>query len=205
MKLDANMNRWAGLLVLLLVMVIVYFMFFHNFIVEHAGLNESIDELNSSRQKYINQAAKAPALKTKLKEVKQQVGSNDEFLKAETKNLGNAELTSLFKNVFNEQGVERDVCQIISQQPTQDRDLDQFEKIVLRVRMRCQYEVFAKILASLEENTPSLFINDLRLEARNVSRYRRKGADAAPTVENLEVRFELYAYLKNPIEKDDEK
>ena len=205
MKLDNGLNRWAALLVLLLMAVIAYFLFFHAFFVTHAGLSESIDDLNHSRQKYINQAAKSPVLKDKLKEVKQQVGSNDEFLKAETKNLGNAELTSLFKNIFNEQGAETAECQIVSQQPTQDRDLDQFEKVVLRVRMRCQYEIFANILARMEANTPSLFVNDLRLEARNVSRYRRKGKDDTPAVENVEVRFELYAYLKNPIEKDDEK
>lgn len=205
MKLDKNMNRWAALLVLMMLAVIVYFLFFHHFFVAHAGMNDSIGELNQSRQKYINQAAKSPKLKDKLKEVKLQVGSNDEFLKAETKNLGNAELTSTFKNIFNEQGAETAECQIVSQQPTQDRDLDQFEKVVLRVRMRCQYEIFANILARLEQNLPSLFINDLRIEARNVSRYRRKGKDSEPAAETVEIRFELFAYLKNPIEKKDEK
>ena len=205
MKLDDNMNRWAALLVLFFVMVIAYFLFFHSFFVEHSGLNESINELNQSRQKYTNQAAKSPVLKDKLREVKQLVGSNDEFLKAETKNLGNAELTSLFKNIFNEQGATREECQIISQQPTQDRELDQFEKVVLRVRMRCQYEIFANILTRLEENIPSVFMNDLRIESRNVSRYRRNGKDTGPQVETVEIRFELFAYLKTPIEKDNEK
>lgn len=192
-------------MVLLLMLVTVYFLFFHQFFVQQGGLNESVDELDQSRQKYINQAAKAPALKDKLKEVKEMVGSNDEFLKAQTTNLGNAEITSTFKQIFNEQGAETSECQIISQQPSQDRNPDQFEKVLLRVRMRCQFEIFTRILSRIEENTPSLFVKDLRLESRNVRRYKRnKNAnEAAP--ENLEIKFELYAYLKNPIEKEDEK
>lgn len=204
MNLDSGIGRWLAVAVLLLVFVIVYFLFFHWFFVAHAGLNEDIDSLNESRQQFINEAAKTPELRKKLQEVKAQVGSNNEFLKADSKNLGNAEITSIFKNIVNGQAAQTSECQIVSQSPTQDSDPQQFEKITLRVRMRCQYEVFAKVVELIEENTPSLFINDLRVEARNTNRYR-KNSKQPKGPENLEIRFDLFAYLKNPIEPDDEK
>ncbi len=211
MKLDQRLNRWTALMVLVLILVIVYFLMFHQFFVSHSGLNETINDLDVSRQKYINQAVKTPDLKEKLRKVKAMVGDNEEFLKAETTNLGNAEITSILKQIVNEQivneqGVESSECQIVSQQPSQDRNPDQFEKVLLRVRMRCQFEIFSKILSRIEENIPLLFVKDLRIEAQNISRYRRnKNKDAKQAPGNLEIRFELYAYLKNAIEKEDEK
>ncbi len=191
-------------MVMLLILVIIYFLFFHWFFVAHAGLNEEVSALNESRQKFINEAAKTPDLRALLQDVKAEVGSNNEFLQADSKNLGNAEITSIFKNIVNQQSEDIADCQIISQSPTQDREPEQFEKIILRVRMRCQYEIFVKVVDLIEENTPSLFVNDLRVETRNVNRYR-KGAKQTNAPEKLEVRFDLYAYLKKPIEKQDEK
>ncbi len=204
MNLDSRLSPWLAVMVLLLVLVIMYFLFFHWFFVAHAGLNEDVESLNESRQQFVNEAARTPDLRKKLQEVKAQVGSNNEFLQADSKNLGNAEITSIFKNIVNGQTAQTSECQIISQSPTQDRNPQQFEKITLRVRMRCQYEVFAKIVELIEENTPSLFINDLRVETRNVNRYR-KNAKQSKAPENLEIRFDLFAYLKNPIEPEDEK
>ena len=204
MNLDPRVSKWSAILVLLFMLVIVYFLFFHWFFVAHAGLNEDVDGLNESRQQFINEAAKTPDLRKLLQEVKAAVGSNNEFLQADSKNLGNAEITSIFKNIVNQQSEEPSDCQIISQSPTQDREPEQFEKIILRVRMRCQYEVFIKVIDLIEENTPSLFITDLRLETRNVNRYR-KNSNQANAPESLEIRFDLYAYLKNPIEEQDEK
>jgi general secretion pathway protein M len=204
MELDSRVSKWAAVSILLLVFVIVYFLFFHWFFVAHANLNDEVRSLNESRQKFINEAAKTPQLRELLQEVKSKVGSNNEFLNADSKNLGNAEITSIFKNIVNQQSEEANDCQIISQSPTTDRNPEQFEKIILRVRMRCQFEVLVRILDSLENNTPSLFVNDLRIESRNQNRYR-KDMKEIPAPQNLEVRFDLFAYLKIPVEDNDEK
>ena len=67
MTFDQNAGRWLALTTLLLVLVIIYFLFFHWFFVEHATLNEEIDSLNDSRQKFINESAKTPLLREKIK------------------------------------------------------------------------------------------------------------------------------------------
>ena len=68
--------------------------------------------------------------------------------------------------------------------------------------MRCQFDVFMHVLQQIEEHKPSLFIDDLRIESRNVQRYRR-GQEQAEE-ESLEIRFILYAYMKKLVETGDE-
>ena len=58
MNLDPRVSKWSAVMVLLLLLVIVYFLFFHWFFVAHAELNEEVQTLNESRQKFINEAAK---------------------------------------------------------------------------------------------------------------------------------------------------
>ncbi|MFC3193130.1 type II secretion system protein GspM [Marinicella sediminis] len=206
MSLESKASQWSAVLVLLMVLFIIYFLFFHWFFVAHAAHNETIESLDQTRQKLINEAAKTPQLTEMLQEVKSRVGSNNEFLQADSKNLGNAEITSIFKNIVNQQTDDPANCQIISQSPTQDRNPEQFEKIILSVRMRCQYEVLVNVIDAMEANTPSLFVNDLRIESRNRNRYRRNsGEEQQQAPDNLEVRFDLFAYLKIPVEKEDEK
>lgn len=202
MTLDQNSGRWMALTILLLVLVIIYFLFFHWFFVEHATLNEEVTSLNESRQRFINESAKTPLLRDKIQQVKQAVGDNDEFLQADSENLGNAEITAILKSIVNEQTPEQEACQLISQSPTQDREPQQFEKIILRVRMRCQFDIFMNVLQQVEEHKPTLFIDDLRIESRNVQRYRR--GQQQTTEENLEIRFILYAYMKKAVEARDE-
>lgn len=202
MAFDEKTGRWLALTTLLLVLVIVYFLFFHGYFVAHATLNEEVSSLNDSRQKFINEAAKTPLLRDKIQQVKQAVGDNDEFLKADSENLGNAEITALLKNIVNEQATDQAQCQLISQSPTQDRDPQQFEKIILRVRMRCQYDVFMRVLQQVEESKPTLFIDDLHIDSRQTQQYRR--GKQQMTAENLEIRFILYAYMKKAVETKDE-
>ena len=58
MDLDSRVSKWSAIMVLLFVLVIVYFLFFHWFFVAHAGLNDNVTSLNESRQKFVNEAAK---------------------------------------------------------------------------------------------------------------------------------------------------
>jgi len=202
MTLDQKSGRWLALTTLLLLLIIIYFLFFHWFFVAHATLNEEVQSLNDSRQKFINEAAKTPLLREKILQVKQTVGDNDEFLVANSENLGNAEITAILKRIVNEQSVDQNQCQLISQAPTQDREPQQFEKIILRVRMRCQYDIFTKVLQQVEENKPTLFLDDLNIDSRQVQQYRR--GQQQMSEELLEIRFILYAYMKKAVVSKDE-
>ena len=168
-----EMGRWYALLVLLVFILLIYFMFFQGFVNDHAILNEEIAELEENRQEYTELAALIPELQNRINTVKETVGDNTSFLTADSYNLGTAELTRILKRIVADNTIETTECQTVSNTPTKDRDPDQFEKIILKVRMRCQYEKMVDVLLDLENHVPYLFIKDLQLEQRIVGRSRR--------------------------------
>ena len=123
---------------------------------------------------------------------------------ADSYNLGTAELTRILKGIVAKNTDSRKDCDTISNTPSRDRDPDQFEKIIIKVRMRCQFEKMVGVLNDIENFTPHLFLDALQLEQRTIRRSSRR--NATPEKPMLEVKFDLYAYMNNPIRaKDNDK
>ena len=193
---NAEMGRWYALLVLLVFLSLIYFMVFQSFTTDHSLLNEEIVDLEENRQEYTELAELIPELQRRINAVKETVGDNTSFLTADSYNLGTAELTRTLKRIVADNTDVTTECQTVSNTPSKDRDLDQFEKIILKVRMRCQYEKMVAVLLDVENHVPHLFIDNLQLEQRVTRRSRR---NTKPTHPMLEVRFDLYAYMNKPI------
>lgn len=199
----SEMNRWYALMVLVVFLVLIYFMFFQSFFDDHALLNEEITDLEDNRQEYTALAELIPELQSRINTVKEKVGDNTSFLVADSYNLGTAELTRILKRVVAENTSEASECQTVSNTPSKDKDPEQFEKIILKVRMRCQYEKMIDVLLDMESHVPYLFVDNLQLEQRVVGRSRRNAKKAHPV---LEVKFDLQAYMNKPVKvKSDDK
>ena len=192
---NSEMSRWYALLALLFVCVIIYFLFFQSFVSEHSMLNEEIADLEQNRKENTELSEMIPELQKRINTVKETVGDNTSFLTADSYNLGTAELTRILKGIVAENTGTDSECQTVNHTPSKDKEPDQFEKIILKVRMRCQFDKMMNVLVDAENHTPHLFIDKLQLEQR-VIRSRRK---AKPTKPLLEVRFDLYAYMNKPI------
>ena len=193
---SVEMRRWYALSVLLVFLLLIYFMVFQSFVTEHTLLNEEITDLEQNRQDFTELAELIPELQRRINAVKETVGDNTSFLTADSYNLGTAELTRILKRIVADNTDVTTECQTVSNTPSKDRDLDQFEKIILKVRMRCQYEKMIGVLLDAENYVPQLFIDNLQLEQRVTRRSRR---NVKPTHPMLEVRFDLYAYMNKPI------
>ena len=194
-------SRWLALFVLVFVILMVYFLFFQGFVSEHSLLNEEIADLEESRQNYTELASQIPEIRKRIKQVKENVGDNSSFLVADSYNLGTSELTRIMKGIVTGVTSTRSECDIVSSTPYKDRDPDQFEKIILKVRMRCHFDKMVQVLLDVEKHEPKLFIDNLTLEQRVTRRYRR---NQKPTKPMTEVRFDLYAYMNKPIKKKKE-
>ncbi len=197
------MDRWFALFILLLILVLVYFLFFQGFVDDHMLLNEEMSDQEQSRQEYTELADMIPDLQQRIIKVKETVGDNSNFLTADSYNLGTAELTRILKGIVTNVTQVRSECDIVSNTPSKDRNPDKFEKIILKVRMRCQFEKMATVLMNIENNIPYLFIDNLQLEQRIIRRSRKNVSPKAPI---LEIRFDLSAYMNKPIRvKDNDK
>jgi general secretion pathway protein M len=191
----SEMGRWYALLVLLFISVLLYFLFFQSFVTDHSLLNEEITSLQQDRQEFTELSAMIPELQKRINTVKETVGDNTSFLNADTYNLGTAELTRILKGIVSENTSIDSECQTVNHTPSKDKEPDKFEKIILKVRMRCQFDKMMNVLIDAENHTPNLFINNLVLEQRTI-RSRRNTKPKKPL---LEVRFDLYAYMNKPI------
>ncbi len=197
------MSRWYALMVLMVFLFLIYFMFFQGFVNKHALLNEEIVDLEQNRQEHTELSEMIPELQSRIELVKEKVGDNTSFLTADSYNLGTAELTRILKRIVADNTAETTECQTVSNTPSKDRDPDQFEKIILQVRMRCQYEKMIDVMLDVENHVPFLFIDNIQLEQRVVGSSRRNVKKTHPV---LEVKFDLYAYMNKPIKvKNDDK
>jgi general secretion pathway protein M len=200
-----EMDKWYALFILVFVLVMIYFLAFQGFTSDHAIMNEQLADLQQNREENTRLQAMIPELQKRINTVKETVGDNTNFLASDTDNLGKAELTRILKNIVAQNTQVESECQTINHTPSKDREPDQFEKVILKVRMRCQFDKMIKVLADIETHVPHLFVDNLQLDQRAIRRSRR---NVKPTKPMLEVRFDLYAYLNKPIrvkEKRDER
>ena len=198
---DPDKGKWYALGLLLLLLLAIYFLVFQGFVERHRALNEQLAEATAARQKYAALAAGIPELKKRLRAVRQQAGESDHFLKADSANLAAAELIRTLKEIVSRHVTQAQDCLILSNQLTRDRAPEQFERVILKVRLRCRYDILVQVLNDLEQHQPDLFVDELRIEQR----YTRSTRRNKPQPRMLEVRFDLYAYLNKPVKKNDAK
>jgi len=198
---DPDKGKWYALGLFVLLLVAVYFLVFQGFVDRHRALNERLAEAAAARQKYAALAASVPELKKRLRAVRQQAGQSDHFLKADSANLAAAELIRTLKEIVNSHVSQAQDCLILSNQLTRDKEPEQFERVILKVRLRCRYDILVQVLNDLEQHRPDLFVDELRIEQR----YTRTSRRNKPQPRMLEVRFDLYAYLNKPVKKSDAK
>ena len=198
---SSEMHRWYALLILVFIFVLVYFIAFQGFVSEHSIMNEEMADLEQNRIEYSELEAMIPELQKRINTVKETVGDNTSFLASDTDNLGKAELTRILKGIVSQNTAVDTECQTVNHTPSKDREPDQFEKIILKVRMRCQFDKMISVMADVEDHVPHLFIDNLQLEQRAVRRSRK---NVKPTKPMLEVRFDLYAYMNKPVRVKEE-
>ncbi len=195
---NKEFEKWYALAILLFIFLTIYFLVFQGFFTEHSLLNEEIEDLESTRQEYTELAHQVPELTKRIQNVKETVGDNTSFLNTVINNLGTSELTRILKQIVSNNSNGNNECSIVTQSKSKDKDPDQFEKIILKVRMRCQYPKMINVILDIENHTPKLFINDLSFEQNNRNRSRK---NQKPTQPLLEVRFDLYAYMNKVVKK----
>lgn len=197
---DPDKGKWYALGLLLLLLLLVYLLVFQGFFERHQALNNQINEAIAARHKYAALANSVPELKKRLQQVREQSGSSTHFLKADSANLAAAELIRTLKEIVSQHTTQAQDCLILSNQLTRDRSPEQFERVILKVRLRCRYDILVPVLNDLEQHQPDLFIDELRIEQRYTRQRRGK-----PQPRMQEVRFDLYAYLNKPVKKKDAK
>ena len=126
------------------------------------------------------------------------------FLREDSVELATASLARRLETVVAEASPGNRSCAISNRSPGVARQSsERFQRVAVRVRMRCGSQELAKVLHALEGGSPVLFIEHLNVIA--LARAPMRNGAARPGDGGLDVEFELHGFLRpNPARRDDD-
>lgn len=191
---DAKRGRLLAVLLLLIALLTSYLVFVHWWFV--APLLESrsaLIELRDEEARYRATAQQREAVESRLAEVRAFEAGNPGFLTESNFDLAASALIQRLQEQVNLLGAgER--CIVVSRTPFRNRDEEPFERVTVKVRMRCEMEHFIAVLHGLESGSPQLFVSELGITGRRGLAVRGQPAPAG----YLDIAFDLYGYLRTP-------
>lgn len=190
---QADRGPWVALGLLIAVLGIVYLVFFHlPFVSVHMEQNERIATLKEQLNRYRVAAAQRPELEEQLERVRRYQRTNDYFLRESSRGQAAAQLTNRLKQLVQANARTENSCRVLSTQPQQSRESEQFERVTVETRLRCDIEDMLPVLYELENGVPLVFLDDITI---NQQRIRARGGGYRDVF--LDVRFKMYGYLRN--------
>lgn len=192
-------GRFLAVVLLVIAILMGYLLGVHWwFTARHVEIAGQISELRERELRFREKAAERPALEKQLAEVQQYESGNPAFLSEPDFESAAAALTQRLKSVVGTHATDPARCQIIMNQYAHATDPELFERVTIKVRLRCDLEPFAGILYDLESASPFLFIDDLQIFRQQG--YVQPGQNKISTY--LDIRFDLYGYIRKRVEID---
>ncbi len=176
------------------VLVLVYFVFFHGFITQHLAYSREIADLKAAEVGYRRISAQRAEIEKALADVGQfQAGANY-FLREESFDLAAANLNLQLKQIITDKARNPQRCQLISSQNERPAEPEPYQRVMVKVRMRCDLEDLTEILFELENATPFLFVAGLSLASMQMA----QGGMPQPNLGDMDAAFELSGYIRKP-------
>ena len=178
----------------LMALAILYLLLFHGFITQHLAYADEIAGLKESELAFRQEAELRPAIEQRLAEVRQfQAGANY-FLPEDSFDLAAANLNSQLKQIIADKARNATRCQLISSQNERPTAPEPYQRVVVKVRMRCDLDDLTEILYELENATPFLFVTELNLYQQQMF----QGGMPQQNVGDMDARFDVYGYIRKP-------
>lgn len=133
------------------------------------------------------------SLKAEFDQLKHLQATDVHYLKSNSDALGAAELQRIVKRVVTPKGGA-----IISTQILPPKQEQGATRVTLRVRMKGSLEILVSVFHTLETGNPYLFLDNVSIRGRAVSRRRvaAKASGAGGKPPDLDVDFELSGYMR---------
>lgn len=178
----------------LFALLVVYFLVFHGVVAAHIAYASEIADLKDNELRFRQTAQQRPQIEQRLAEVRQfQAGANY-FLPEDSFDLAAANLNSKLKQVISDKARDPQRCQLISSQNERPAAVEPYQRVVVKVRMRCDLDELTEILYEMENATPFLFISELNLYQQIMF----QGGMPQPNLGDMDIRFDLSGYIRRP-------
>jgi general secretion pathway protein M len=153
---------------------------------EYDAAQSTAQRLQDAIQRRQQTEAKLKELEAQLAALKQHQASAVGFLQSSTESLAAAELQSRIKS-----SVETAHGDLRSTQILPARDEGGFRRVFIRSQIVVDTSSMQRLFYELEASTPFLFLDNVEVRARVVSRQKNQGENP-----QLDVRFDLSGYLR---------
>ncbi len=169
---EQGSNRLTPILLLVIVLLMVYLLCFHWFILRHIDYSEEINGLSEQLGRFQRVAAQRVQYEEQLQALQNRKSDEDLFLEGGDFNEAAAGMSERLGQMISTQA--DDSCQIVSRQPVRPRVQERFEKVTVNVRMRCDAEDFLQVLYGMEAGVPLMLVDDLNVIRPRTRRPRRR-------------------------------
>lgn len=196
---SAENGRFLAVALLLGAIIVVYFVGVHWwFTAPLFEVSSQISDLREQEARFRRTASERPAVEKRLAEVREFEAGNPAFLAEGDFDSAAAGLTQRLKQIVSENARDAQSCQIIMNQYSRPTDKELFERVAIRVRLRCSLEEFAPVLYQLESGSPMLFVDEVQIWKQ--TGYRAPGSTQVSSY--LDVQFTLSGYLRKLVKSD---
>lgn len=186
-------NRLAAILLFVIVVILVYLLCFHWFILRHRDYSAEISDLSGQLGRYQRVAAQKTQYQSSLQDLENRQSDESLFLEGGDFNEAAAEMSERLGQMISTQA--EDTCQIVSRQPVRPRVQERFQKVTVNVRMRCGIEDLKKVLYSLETSIPIVIADEVTVIKPRARRRANNQTNRPPAA--LDIRFNMSGYLSS--------
>lgn len=198
---DLENNRPLAIGLLVIVLVAVYFVGFHWFVMRHLELADQVNSLEERAARFKAAVARRPDLEARLEELQSDRLDSALFLPESNFNVAAAGLTRRLRDIIQREADDTELCRIESTTNRPDDEPERFEQVTVNVRMNCPLPDLTRILYQVEDNVPLIFVDNLIINQRvPADRAGRRGSRGYGL---LDVRFDIYGFLSQPVVEED--
>lgn len=199
---DLENNRPLAIGLLVVALALVYLVGFHWFVMRHVELTDEIAALEERAARFKAAVTRQPQLEEQLRELQEDRLDSALFLSGSSFSVAAANLTSRLRDLVRSEADDAELCTITSTANRADQEPEQFEQVTVNVRMNCPLPDLTRILYELERGVPLIFVDNLFVNQRIAA--DRAGRRGSRSYGQLDVRFDMYGFLSEPIEPEDE-
>ncbi len=189
LAVEQGNSRMTAVLILGIVVILVYLLCFHWFILRHVDYSEEISGLRDQLGRFTRVAAMREQYEGRLNELRANRSDQNLFLEERDFNEAAAAMSARLGQAVDARADNS--CAIVSRQPVRPRVQERYEKVTVNVRMRCGIDDVRSILHWLESSVPLIIVEEMTIVKPRVRRRRGEAVDSGL----LDVRFNMSGYL----------
>ncbi|GMQ76355.1 MAG: hypothetical protein BMS9Abin01_1629 [Gammaproteobacteria bacterium] len=187
-RLPRVQRRILALLLLLVCVAVVVRLLVVPIWSTYIGNRDAIARIEDSIARYSRLSAQVEALRSAVGELEQSDDLARFVLAQESEPLAAAALQERVKSVVTSSAGTLTSTQVLPTKPEQG-----FKRIIVNVRMAVSMDALQRVLYELENDLPYLLVDDIVILSRTARKRRR----TTQAVDLLDVRFNLYGYMRD--------